>query len=231
MQEVLLKRFKLDFRSQEALKRLRTNVEFSGTNIKTVFFTSTTPGEGKSTVSFELAKSFAQSGKKTLFIDLDLRKSVMRGKCRGGKVKYGISNYLIGKVDADGVICMTDIPNLFVVFAGPVPPNPSELLNSEKFKRFMDWAKEIFDYIIIDTPPIGSVIDAAIISKQCDGGIIVVKAGKISYRFAQKSKEQLEMAGCKILGCVLNQVKVSSKGYYGKYYGKYYGDYYGEEQQ
>ncbi len=231
MQEVFLKQDKLDFRSLEAIKTLRTNVEFSGTNVKTVLFTSTTPGEGKSTVSFELARSFAQAGRKTLLLDLDLRKSVMKGRYKRGRVRYGISHYLIGKVEIDDVLCFTDIPNLFLVFAGPVPPNPSELLHGERFEEFMTKAKEIFDFIVIDTPPIGSVIDAAIVSKHCDGGIIVVKSGKISYRYAKKVKEQLEMAGCKILGCVLNQVKINGKGYYGKYYGKYYGDYYGEEKQ
>ena len=231
MQEVFLKQDKLDFRSKEAFKALRTNVEFSGTNVKTVFFTSTTPSEGKSTVCFELARSFAQAGKKTLLLDVDLRKSVMKGRYRHGKVKYGFSHYLIGKAEMEDVICLTDIPNLCLVFSGPVPPNPSELLHGEKFEQFMAKVKEIFDFIIIDTPPVGSVIDAAIISKQCDGGILVVKAGKISYRFANKCKDQLEMAGCKILGCVLNQVKVSSASSYGKYYGKYYGDYYGEEHQ
>lgn len=229
MQEVFLKQEKLDFRSQEAFKTLRTNVEFSGTNVKTVFLTSTTPGEGKSTVSFELAKSFAQAGKKTLFLDLDLRKSVLKGRYRRGKVKYGFSHYLIGRVEMEDVICLTDVPNLCLVFAGPVPPNPSELLHGERFEQFMDKAKKVFDMIIVDTPPIGSVIDAAIISKNCDGGIVVVKAGNISYRFAKKGIEQLEMAGCKVLGCVLNQVKISSKSYYGKYYGKYHSDYYGEE--
>ena len=229
MQEVFLKREKLDFRSEEAFKTLRTNVEFSGTNVKTVFFTSTTASEGKSTVTFELARSFAQAGKKTLFLDLDLRKSVMKSRYRRGKVRFGISHYLIGRVEMEDVICLTEIPNLCLVFAGPVPPNPSELLHGERFEQFMNKAKEIFDYVIVDTPPIGSVIDAAIISKYCDGGILVVKSGKISYRYANKCKEQLEMAGCKVLGCVLNQVKMSSKGYYGKYYGKYYGDYYGEE--
>ena len=210
---------------------MRTNVEFSGTNVKTVLFTSTTPGEGKSTVSFELAKSFAQAGKRTLILDLDLRKSVMKGRFRRGHVRFGISHYLIGRQEMDDVICFTDIPNLFLCFAGPVPPNPSELLNSERFAQFMANAKQMFDYVIVDTPPIGSVIDAAIISKYCDGGIIVVKAGKISYRFVNKGKEQLEMAGCKILGCVLNQVKVTTNRYYGKYYGKYYGEYYGEEKK
>ena len=154
----------------------------------------------------------------------------MKGRFRRGTVKYGVSHYLIGREELEDVLCFTDIPNLYMAFAGPVPPNPSELLNSPRFELFMNSVKELFDYVIVDTPPIGSVIDAAIISKHCDGGIIVVKAGKISYRFVNKGKEQLEMAGCKILGCVLNQVKITSNKYYGKYYGEYYGENYSSEK-
>lgn len=228
MQELSLKQKKLDFRTQEAFKTLRTNIEFSGSDVKTVFFTSTTPDEGKSTVSFELALSFAQAGKRTLLVDADLRKSVMKSRYKKGRVQFGLSHFLIGRVQFEDVVCSTDVPNFHLVFAGPVPPNPSELLGSERFELFMAQAKELFDIIIVDTPPVGSVIDAAIVSKQCDGGILVIKSGNISYRFARKSIEQLEVAGCKILGCVLNEVALNSKGYYGKYYGRYYGRYYGK---
>ena len=228
MQQSSIKQEAIDFRSKEAFKTLRTNIEFSGSNVKTIFFTSTVPNEGKSTVSFECACSFAEVGKRVLFIDADLRKSVLRSKYKGGNVKFGFSHYLVGKNEFEDVICETDMPNLYLVFAGPVPPNPSELLASERFIYFMEAAKENFDMIIIDAPPVGSVIDAAIISRQCDGGILVVGCGDISYRFARKAKEQLEVAGCKLLGCVLNKAEISSKGYYSKYYGRYYGRYYGK---
>ena len=126
------------------------------------------------------------------------------------------------------MICSTNVSNLFLVFAGPVPPNPTELLVGDRFAEFIEKVKEEFDIIIIDAPPVGSVIDAAIISRQCDGGILVVGSGETSYRYTRKTKEQLEKAGCKIFGCVLNKASVGGKGYYGKYYGRYYGRYYGK---
>ena len=219
MQDVSIKLDNLDFRSKEAFKTLRTNIEFSGSHVQAVFFTSTIPNEGKSTVSFECACSFAEAGKRVLFVDADLRKSVLKSRYKSGRVKFGFSHYLVGKNDFEEVICETDVPNLYLVFSGPVPPNPSELLASERFIDFIRAAKANFDYIIIDAPPIGSVIDAAIISRQCDGGILVVGSGDISYRFARKSVEQLQVAGCKILGCVLNKVDVTGGKYYGNYYG------------
>ena len=228
MQELSIQQDNLDFRAKEAFKTLRTNIEFSGSEIKTIFYTSTIPNEGKSTVSFQSACSFAEAGKRTLFIDADLRKSVLKSRYKSGRVKYGFSHYLVGKADFENVICETDIPNLYLVFAGPVPPNPSELLASNRFAEFIKAARANFDFIIIDAPPIGSVIDAAIISRQCDGGILVVGSGDISYRFARRAKDQLEVAGCKLLGCVINKVEAKGKGYYGKYYGRYYGKYYGK---
>ena len=221
MQEFTIKQTILDYRSKEAFKTLRTNIEFSGEDTKVIFLTSTTPNEGKSTVSFELAQSFAQNGMKTLLIDADLRKSVMKSRGKKGKVKYGLTHYLSGKTTFENALCVSDVDNFYMIFAGPVPPNPSELLGNDRFKNMIEASRKMFDIVIVDTPPIGSVIDAAVVSKFCDGGILVIGCGDISYRYARKSKEQLELAGCKILGCVLNKVNFSSNSYYGKYYGKY----------
>ena len=229
MQTFLVKKSNLDFRSREAYKMLRTNIEFSGDNNKAIYITSTTPNEGKSTISFELAMSFAQNGKKTLLIDADTRKSVMRIRWRKGKIKYGLTHYLSGKNEIQDIICASDEPNFYMVFSGPVPPNPSELVGNDRFEKLIRGSRAAFDVIIIDTPPIGSVIDAAVISKFCDGGVLVIGAGEVSYKFARKAKEQLELVGSKILGCVLNKVNMAGNTYYGKYYGKYYGNY-GEEE-
>ena len=219
MQSIELKLEKQDFRTKEAFKTLRTNIEFSGENIRVICVTSCTPNEGKSSVSYELAKSFAQNGKKTILIDADLRKSVMRGRHKKGKVRFGLTNYLVGKVDLDTAICETDIPNFHLLFAGPVPPNPSELLGNTRFQKMVEACRMKYDMVIIDTPPLGSVIDTAVVSKFCDGAVIILACGEISYRFAKRVKDQLAMTGCKILGCVLNKVEMSGKGYYGKYYG------------
>jgi capsular exopolysaccharide synthesis family protein len=134
---------------------------------------------------------------------------------------------LAGKCDFDDALCSTDIEKLYMLFSGPVPPNPSELLGNKRFIHLIERAREEYDMVIIDTPPLGSVIDAAVVSKCCDGAVIVIASGNISYRFARKVKDQLDVAGCRILGCVLNKVDLSGKSYYGKYYGKYYGQYYG----
>ena len=225
MQNIILKEEALDFRTKEAFKTLRTNIEFSSSDIRCVAITSCTPNEGKSEVSFNLAKSFAQNGKKVLLVDADLRKSVMRRNHKSGKVRLGLSHYLIGRNALEEVICKTDVPNFDMIFAGPVPPNPSELLSGKYFSQLLEDGVKQYDFIVIDTPPLGSVIDSAIVAKQCDGVALVMQSGAISYRFAQKVIGQLKMADCKILGCILNKVNISSKGYYGKYYGKYYGNY------
>lgn len=160
-----------------------------------------------------------------LLLDADLRKSVMRQRHKRGKVRLGLSNYLVGKATFEEVLCKTDIRNFYMVFSGPVPPNPSELLGNSRFAKLIEEAKNSYDCVIIDTPPLGSVIDTAVVSKFCDGAVIVIASGEISYRFARRIKEQLVVANCRILGCVLNKVNMSGKGYYGKYYGKYYGNY------
>lgn len=230
MQQIQLRLEKLSYQSKEAYNTLRTNVEFSGNNIKVIAVTSCTPSEGKSSVSFELAVSFAQNGNKVLLIDADLRKSVMVQRHYKGRVRLGLVHYLVGKYPLEEVYCKTDVNNLYMIFAGPVPPNPSELLNTKLFSEMIQKVRSNFDIVIVDTPPLGSVIDSAIIAKQCDGVTLVISNGKISYRFAQKVKEQLDKAECHILGCVLNKVNMSKGGkygYYGKYYGKYYGNYYG----
>ena len=144
MQEFSVKQSNLDFRTREAYKMLRTNIEFSGDNNKVIFITSSTPSEGKSTVSFELAMSFAQNGMKTLLIDADTRKSVMKNRGKKGKIKYGLTHYLSGKNELKDVICVSDVPNFCMIFAGPVPPNPSELVGNDRFAKMVEEAREKF---------------------------------------------------------------------------------------
>ena len=134
MQEVKLYfQKKNGFYTKEAFKTLRSNIEFSGDAIRVIAVTSCMAHEGKSSVAMELAKSFAEAGNKTLLIDADMRKSVLIGRYKTGAVKYGLSHCLIGKNQFMDAICETDIAKLHVLFAGPVPPNPSELLGSRKF--------------------------------------------------------------------------------------------------
>ncbi len=224
-----------DYRIREAFKTLRTNIEFSGADLKVICVTSCTPNEGKSSVAMEMAKAFAEAGRKTLLIDADMRKSVLVGRYKTGAVRLGLTHVLVGREKLSDVICSTNFPKLYMVFAGPVPPNPSELLGSESFEALIAKVRELFDMVIVDTPPLGSVIDAAVAAKKCDGTILIIENNSVSYRFAQNVKDQLEKSGSRILGVVLNKVDMSSKsyghygGHYGKYYGKYYGNYGSED--
>lgn len=229
MQKIAIRSIeKLDFRTKEAYKTLRTNLTFAGKNVKVVALTSCTPNEGKTSLSFQLAMSLAEGGWKTVMVDADLRKSVLRGRYKASHEKFGLSHYLSGQSDLEDTLCETNIENFHIIFAGPVPPNPSELLGSDNFKEMVKQLREEYDYVIIDTPPLGSVIDGAVVAACCDGTVIVIESNAVSYRFVQSVKDQLEKAEVRILGCVLNKVNLSSKSYYGKYYEKYYGSYYGK---
>ena len=154
-----------DYRTREAFKTLRSNIEFCGGDVKIVAVTSCTPNEGKSSIAMEMAKAFAEAGNKTMLIDADMRKSVLMGRYRTGAVKLGLTHCLIGKAEYPDVICSTNINNLYMTFSGPVPPNPSELLGGERFLSILKVLRNSFDYVIIDTPPLGSVIDAAVAAK------------------------------------------------------------------
>lgn len=212
----------IDRRGSEAFKTLRANLQFCGKEIKSIAVTSCTPGEGKSTISLNLAKSLAESGKRVLFIDGDLRKSVLVSRCRVSGAVKGLSHYLSGQAPFTDVVCATNVNNLHMIFAGPVPPNPAELLGSHNFKVVIEKLKTVYEYIIIDTAPLGSVIDGAVIANECDGSVLVLSVNSISRRFAKKVTDQLKMAGCPVLGVILNKVDMKDSTY-GKYYGKYYG--------
>lgn len=226
--DIKMEESKLDFASSEAYKTLRTNILFCGKEVKTICITSCLPNEGKTVVSFRLAKTIAESGKKVLFIDADLRKSVIISRLKIEKAAYGLSQYLSGMNELEEVINKSNVENVDIIFTGPIPPNPSEMLGSDTFKELLKSQREIYDYIIIDTPPLGIVIDSANVAQACDGTIMVIESNNISYKLAQKVLSQLEKGKCRVLGAVLNKVEVSRKGYYGKAYGKYYGKYYGE---
>ena len=212
----------LDFKTKEAYKTLRSNVQFCGNDVKIISLTSCVPNEGKSMVSFNIAISMAETGKKVLFIDADLRKSVLIGRYKINKAIKGLTQYLSGVEQLDDVRYSTNVKNMDLILSGPVPPNPAELLNNEKFTELLETARKEYDYVIIDTPPIGQVIDPAIVAQQTDGVIFLISQANISYKYAQKQIEQMRKSGCRILGAVLNKVDPEEKGgYYGGYYGKY----------
>lgn len=220
------KKIELDFKTNEAYKTLRTNLTFSGDDVRVIVLTSSVPNEGKSAVAFNLANALAQDNKKVVFIDADIRKSVTVVRYGVDKETKGLSHYLSGQCGEEEIVCETNVDNLSVIFTGQTAPNPSELLGNEHFKKLITDMREQFDYVIIDCPPLGSVIDAAVVAKECDGAIIVIETDNASYKIVQRVKNQLEQSGCRILGAVLNKVEMDGKGYLGGYYGKYYG-YYG----
>ncbi len=191
---------------REAFNTLRANILFSGKNVKVIIVTSCFAHEGKSSVSFDLCRNLAESGKKVLLVDADLRKSVMVSRYTKERGVYGLSQILSGQVDAVNAVYHTNVEGLDIVFAGPYPPNPTELAGSPAFKEFLDGERDHYDYIIIDAPPLGLVIDAAVMSSFCDGAVLVINIGHVKYRVAQGVKNQIEKSGCKVLGVVLNQV-------------------------
>ncbi len=205
-----------DYHTNESYKTLRTNLLFCGNDIKTVLVTSTLENEGKSTVSAELAKSLADLGKRTLLLDADMRKSVMlKGSTRASEI-LGLSEALSGIAEPEEVIYGTQNLNFDVVFSGRFPPNPVELLESARFKEVIENFKNSYDYIIIDTPPLGMVIDAAVVATECDGAIVVFAERKASRKAALETKSQLEKSGCRILGGVLNEADSHNNKYYKK---------------
>ena len=217
---------------KESLRALRTNLQFCGDDIHTILFTSAAPNEGKSSVVMDLARSLTDSKKSVLVIDADIRKSVLVGrlkaKVEGGGEIFGLSHYLTGQKKMAEVIYATGISRLYMVFSGPSVPNPTEILEKKYFEDLIAFAREYFDYVLIDCPPVGAAIDAAVIAQHCDGAVLVTAQGQTSSRMINATKKQLEASGVRILGAVLNKVKMKKNGYYGKYYGSYYGRYYGD---
>ncbi len=208
---------------REAFNTLRANILFSGKHVKVILVTSCFAHEGKSSISFDLCRNLAESGKKVLLVDADLRKSVMVSRYTKERGVYGLSQILSGQVDAANAVYHTSVEGMDLVFAGPYPPNPTELAGSPAFKEFVDSQRNQYDYIIIDAPPLGLVIDAAVMSTACDGAVMVINIGHVKYRVAQNVKNQLEKSGCKVLGVVLNQIdrkrsiRSSNSAYYSSY--------------
>ena len=221
-----------DYFYEEAIKTLRTNLQFSGKSNKVVLLTSVHSNEGKSDISFNLAVELGKAGKKVLLIDADIRKSVYKSRYNIKEETQGLSQYLSGQVEQiDQVVCKTNYDNLYMILAGPYAPNPTEMLGDEQFGQLLKAARQVFEYVIVDTPPLGTVVDAAVIAQYCDGALMVIESDSTSYRACQKVKNQLERSGCKILGAVLNKVSSNGRSSYYSRYGRYYGAYYGNKEE
>ena len=213
----------LDYFAREAFKALRTNIQFCGKDVKAISVTSCIPNEGKTTICAELSKSLAEGGKKVLLVDADMRNSVMTTRYSKGSGIIGLSQYLSGQAGLSDILFQTQTDNLFVVFSGAFPPNPAELLNTKQFSDFIEDAKTTFDYIIVDTPPLGLVTDAAIAASVCKNTVLVIGADKVKSNIAIHVKDILERSGTHILGVILNHPEQKNKSgtkkeyYYKKY--------------
>ncbi|WKY43088.1 CpsD/CapB family tyrosine-protein kinase [Eubacteriaceae bacterium ES2] len=213
----------LNFQSTEAYKRLRTNLEFSFANdkkCKVIGITSAVTGEGKSLSTINLAYSIASNNKKVIIIEADFRKPTVTSKL-GKKVKYGLTDLLVGQDVPIGDILVTENMSESVAFdlapAGSIPPNPAELLDSQKMKEFLDSCAMAYDYIIIDLPPVTVVADAVIASKFIDGMVVVVRQDRSDQKSLTETIRQLKFSNTKILGFVFNGYTQQRSGYYKKY--------------
>ena len=211
----------------EEIKKIRTNLKFAAVSedVKTIMITSSVPGEGKSFISANLGAAFAQNDEKVLIIDCDLRKGRQK-KIFDVQVKQtgGFSSLLINKEweeEYKKYIRKTEVNNLFVIPCGPYPPNPSELLSSDRCKKVIEKLKEKFDVIILDCPPLVGLPDTLIISSYADVSLIVAKHKSTPLELLEKSKKSLDNVGAKRINVILNQIDTKMKSYY---YGHYYTD-------
>ena len=207
----------------EAFRTLRTNLQFSALDreLRTLLVTSAGPGEGKSTITLNLAIAITQSGKEVILVDADLRKPVIH-KLFGLRNEIGLTNILVHG-PAEEALQETAVPNLKVVTSGPIPPNPAEMLASGMMDKVRDFLKERAEMVLFDCPPVVAVTDAAVLSRKVDGVLLVVQLGAVEREAARQAKALLENVDAPLLGVVINNVAESS-GYYYYYYYYYTSD-------
>lgn len=222
----------LSYAGAEAVNMLCTNLSFSGENVKKILITSCHAAEGKSYLSMNTMRTLAKLGKSVVMVDADLRRSTITQKFGvqfdSGEQAMGLAHFLAGMADEAGVIYETNIPGAYMVPVGRKVSNSLPLLNSQRFQRLLDDLAEQFDYVIIDAPPIGIVIDAAQIAKFCDGTVLVVGYNTVRRQELIDARDQIAQTGCPILGAVMNMTEYDhflSKKYSYKSYYSHYGYY------
>lgn len=208
----------------EAYRMLRTSVLLSaaGSPPKIILFTSGQPGEGKTTTAINTAISLSQLGSSVLLIDADLRRPTVHRVFKMGQ-SQGLSTFLSRQVDIDSLVHRLWVPNLSVLPCGPIPPNPAELISSDRMKGLLKMLSEKYDHILIDSPPLTNVTDPVILSTMVDGVILVVQAGRSTRDIVRRSRQELSSVGAKIFGVVLNNLDIKREGYdsYLSTYGNY----------
>lgn len=214
---------KSPFAYSEAFKSFRTNVEFvtSTDNCKTIMMVSSLSGEGKTTASINLAIALAQDGKKVLLCDCDLRRPKVQRYLRiKHTAQYGVSTVFNGSTGIDDAIGFIEELGIYVMLAGPTPPNPSELLSGDRAMLVLEDLKTRFDYIICDTPPVSIVADTVAFSKHMDGAILVVRQNFASRSQIVEAVDRLKTVETNLLGVILNDYdsKVDTNYKYDKYY-------------
>ena len=225
MQEMTIRRFPaLDYQAKEAFNTLCANLSFLGKDVKKILLTSCRPMEGKSSVCMELMRTFAGIGKRVVLVDSDIRASALQGRydiqvnLPDVEQYQGLTSYLAGYCDMDEIIGVTNIGGAHMILAGRNVTNSLPLLSSDRLDQLMEELKRRFDVVLVDTPPVGTIIDAAKVARCCDGTLFVVKSGEVSKKELFDAMRQMENAGSQILGTVLNQY--DDKAYGGSYYHK-----------
>lgn len=206
----------------EAYRTIRTNIQFanvSGKELKTIMLTSSEANEGKSTTISNLGAVMAQFGSRVLVVDCDMRNPTQHKNFQVSD--HGLSDCISARGNIMSYVQQTEVEGLYVLTAGPVAPNPSEILGSQVMVDILKTVTECFDYVLVDTPPVLPVTDAAVVGGIVDGVILVVASGSTSPTNAKEAKTRLEKGGARILGVVLNKVDVAHSHSYGYYY--YYG--------
>jgi capsular exopolysaccharide synthesis family protein len=223
MRQLEFTRFEpLDYACTEAFNTLCVNLSFVGSNINKMMVTSSQSSEGKSFLAMNMMRTMAKLGKSVVLVDADLRRSPIASRFgMQPSGLCGLAHYLAGKSDAESVLYATNMEGAYMVPAGRSVANSLPLLNTPRLARLLDWLSKRFDMVLIDAPPVGTIIDAAEIAKSCDGTLFVVSWNKVGRRELNDGKRQIERAGCRVLGTVLNNVSFDSFGSK-KYYNRSY---------
>ncbi|HHY95407.1 MAG TPA: CpsD/CapB family tyrosine-protein kinase [Firmicutes bacterium] len=202
----------------EAFRTLRTSLAFASPDpVRILLITSAGPEEGKSTVTSNLAVALAQAGKRVVLVDADLRKPNQHRVFEVPNHR-GLTNVLVGEADVESVLVNTVVPGVTLLSSGPIPPNPAELLDSDRARELWPALADRFDYVVIDSPPMVAVADAVILSAQAEGVLVVVRAGSTRSDLLRDAGALLQKAGARVLGAVLNEVRHGPRDYRYYYY-------------